>query len=47
MEKLGVTKWEHWDGEPYKSSTTYNESVLIPRFGTSFERKRLGKSCNT
>lgn len=31
MEKLGVTKWEHWDGEPYKSSTAYNESVLIPR----------------
>lgn len=31
MEKLGVTKWEHWDGEPYKSSTAYNESILIPR----------------
>jgi len=31
MEKLGVEKWEHWDGEPYKSSTTYNESILIPR----------------
>ena len=31
MEKLGVEKWEHWDGEPYKSSTAYNESILIPR----------------
>ena len=31
MEELGVKKWEHWDGEPYKSSTKYNESILIPR----------------
>lgn len=31
MEKLGVEKWEHWDGELYKSSTAYNESILIPR----------------
>ena len=31
MEKLGVEKWEHWDGEPYKSSVSYNESILIPR----------------
>jgi len=31
MEELGVKKWEHWDGEPYKSSTAYNESILIPR----------------
>ena len=31
MEMLGVEKWEHWDGEPYKSSTAYNESILIPR----------------
>ena len=31
MELLGVKKWEHWDGEPYKSSTAYNESILIPR----------------
>ena len=28
---LGVPKWEHWDGETYKSSTAYNESILIPR----------------
>ena len=31
MGMLGVKKWEHWDGEPYKSSTAYNESILIPR----------------
>jgi len=31
MEMLGVEKWEHWDGEPYKSSVSYNESILIPR----------------
>ena len=30
MEMIGVGKWEHWDGEPYKSSAAYNESVLIP-----------------
>ena len=30
METLGVTKWEHWDGEAFKTSAAYNESVLIP-----------------
>jgi LmbE family N-acetylglucosaminyl deacetylase len=30
MEMIGVGKWEHWDGEPYKSSAAYNESILIP-----------------
>ena len=31
MEKLGVEKWEHLDGTPYKSSVSYNESILIPK----------------
>ena len=30
MEMIGIEKWEHWDGEPYKSSAAYNESILIP-----------------
>lgn len=30
METIGIQKWEHWDGEPYKSSAAYNESILIP-----------------
>jgi len=30
METLGVTKWEHWDGEAFKTSAAYNESILIP-----------------
>lgn len=31
MQMIGVEKWEHWDGEPYKTSAAYNESILIPR----------------
>ena len=43
MEKLGVEKWEHWDGEPYKSSTAYNESILIPRLQRVLEEKEWDK----
>lgn len=43
MEKLGVTKWEHWDGEPYKSSTAYNESILIPRLQRVIEEREWEK----
>lgn len=43
MEKLGVEKWEHWDGEPYKSSTAYNESVLIPRLQRVLEEQEWEK----
>jgi len=43
MESLGVEKWEHWDGEPYKSSTAYNESILIPRLQRVLEEKEWDK----
>lgn len=43
MEMLGVTKWEHWDGEPYKSSTAYNESILIPRLERVLSEKNWEK----
>lgn len=43
MEMLGVEKWEHWDGEPYKSSTAYNESVLIPRLERVLKEKEWEK----
>jgi len=39
MEQLGVEKWEHWDGEPYKSSVSYNESILIPRLQRVLDEK--------
>jgi LmbE family N-acetylglucosaminyl deacetylase len=31
MEKLGVEKWEHWDGEEYKTPTSYDAKKLIPK----------------
>jgi LmbE family N-acetylglucosaminyl deacetylase len=43
MEKLSVTKWEHWDGELFKSSTAYNESVLIPRLERVLNEKNWEK----
>ncbi len=43
MERLGVEKWEHWDGEPYKSSTAYNESILIPSLERVLNEKNWEK----
>jgi LmbE family N-acetylglucosaminyl deacetylase len=31
LEKLGVKKWEHWDGTEFKTSTSYDESKLVPK----------------
>jgi len=43
MEMLGVPKWEHWDGETYKSSTAYNESILIPRIERVLDERKWEK----
>ena len=43
MESLEVKKWEHWDGELFKSSTAYNESILIPRLERVLNEKNWKK----
>ena len=43
METIGIQKWEHWDGEPFKSSAAYNESILIPLITRVLEERTWTK----